>query len=97
MSVTSDLDPGLATLRDDIAAIRTDVSTLIDHLTTGAAPSAQNAATRIEEGSRRLYRTATVEGGNAAKQIGRRIERKPLVALLIVLGIGYIGGRMLSR
>ena len=97
MSITSDQDTGLATLQDDIVAIKHDISSLIEHLKTSAANSAQSAAARIDEGSRRYYRTATMEGGNAAKQIGRRIEREPLIALLIVLGVGYIGGRLLSR
>jgi len=29
--------------------------------------------------------------------IGRRIEKAPLAALLIVLGLSYIGGALLSR
>jgi hypothetical protein len=97
MSITSNQAADLTTLQDDIATLKHDVAGLIEHLKLGATNSAQRTASRIDGGSRRLYRDVTTEGAHAAKALGRRIEQEPLLALLLFLGVGYIGGRLLSR
>ena len=97
MSISSKADPDLAALQDDIAALKRDVSNLLEHLKIGATNSAQSAAGRLDDSAQRIYRNVAAEGDRAAKAIGRHVEEKPLVALLIALGIGYVGGRLLSR
>ncbi len=97
MSTSSKIDPDLAALQEDLAALKRDVSRLLDHLKVGAANGAQNAAERLEDGVQRIYRDVAAEGDRAAKTIGRHVEEQPLVALLIALGVGYVGGRLLSR
>jgi hypothetical protein len=97
MSITSNQAADLTTLRDDIATLKHDVASLIEHLKLGVTNGAQRAASRIDDGSRGLYRDLSAEGGRAAKAFGRRIEKEPVLALLIFLGVGYIGGRFLSR
>lgn len=97
MSISSRTDPDLAALQDDLAALKRDVSNLLEHLKIGATNNAQSAAERVEDGAQRIYRNVAAEGDRAAKAIGRQVEEQPLVALLIALGIGYVGGRLLSR
>ena len=97
MSITSHQAADLTTLQDDITTLKHDVASLIEHLKLGAANGAQRAASRIDDGSRQLYRDVSSEGARAAKALGRRVEREPMLALLIFLGVGYIGGRLLSR
>lgn len=84
-------------LQQDMAALRSDVALLLGHLKTGATNGVEAAVHQIDDGAQRLYRTATAEGERAVKAVGRQIEQQPVVALLIALGIGYIGGRLLSR
>ena len=97
MSISSKTDPDLAALQDDLAALKRDVSNLLEHLKIGATNSAQTAAGRVDDEAHRIYHGAAAEGDRAARAIGRQIEKQPLVALLIALGIGYVGGRLLSR
>jgi hypothetical protein len=42
-------------------------------------------------------RNVVAEDERSAKALRRQIEAQPLAALLIALGVGYIGGRVLSR
>ena len=97
MSASNNNDPDLAALHDDLAALKRDVAGLIEHLKAGAANGAQNAADHLDESARRLYRNVAAEGERSVKALERQIEAQPLVALLIALGVGYVGGRVISR
>ena len=88
---------GVAGLQDDSATLKRDVASLIEHLKLGATTGAQSAAEQLEDGAHRICRGVAAEGERAAAVVCRQIEAQPLVALLIALGVGYIGGRLLSR
>jgi hypothetical protein len=94
---SSTTDPTVAALQEDVAALKRDIGSLLAHLKEGASVGAQTAADQIGDNASRIYRTAASEGCKAAKAVGQQIEEQPLLALLIVLGIGYIGGRLLTR
>jgi hypothetical protein len=96
MSIATKQDPDLATLQHDLAALKRDVASLVEHLQAGATHGVQGAAALAGDHSRRLYRNAAAEGERALKTIGGQVERQPLVALLIAIGVGYIGGRILA-
>lgn len=87
----------LAALQADMSALKRDVASLVQHLATGATKSAQDAAAGIDEGARRLYRGAAAEGDRSIKALSAQVEAQPLAALLIALGLGYLGGRLLTR
>ena len=97
MNASSKSEPDLAVLQDDLATLKRDVASLIEHLKTGATNGAHSAAEYLDDGARRLYRNVAAEGQRSAKVIGEQVEEHPLAALLIALGVGYIGGRFLSR
>ena len=90
-------DADLANLQDDIIALKRDVTSLLQHLKGNAIGTAQSAATQIDASAHRIYRNIAAEGGRSAKAIGRQVEDQPLASLLIALGVGYVGGRVLSR
>ncbi len=97
MSSTINSDPTLAALQEDVAALKRDLGSLLSHLKSGAANGAQTAADQIESSASRWYNTASNEGCKQAKALGQQIEEQPVVALLVVLGLGFIGGRLLTR
>jgi ElaB/YqjD/DUF883 family membrane-anchored ribosome-binding protein len=97
MSASNKGDPDLAMLRDDITALKRDVTSLMEHLRAGVTGSAQSAAAQVDEGAHRLCHNLAAEAERRAKALGRQVEEQPLTALLIALGVGYIGGRFLSR
>lgn len=93
MSSTTSSDATIAALQGDVATLKQDISALLAHLKTGASAG----AAQIEAGASQLYRTAAAEGANGAKALGKQIEDQPVLALLVVLGLGYLGGRLLTR
>jgi hypothetical protein len=97
VSISTMRDSDLTAVKDDIAALKRDVASLIEHLKAGVTHGAQAAAAQVDGGSRRLYRNAATEGERAVKSIGEHVERQPLLALLIAVGVGYVGGRVLAR
>lgn len=97
MNASSTNEPDIAALQSDIAALKRDVTSLVEHLKSGATTGAHNAADYLDDSAKKLYHDVAAEGQRTAKALGKQIEDYPLAALLIALGIGYIGGRFLSR
>jgi ElaB/YqjD/DUF883 family membrane-anchored ribosome-binding protein len=97
MSELNKNESATANLQDDIAALKRDVAGLMEHLKLGATAGVQSASDQIDDSAHRVCRSVSAEGERAAKAISRQVEAQPLVALLVALGVGYVGGRMLSR
>jgi ElaB/YqjD/DUF883 family membrane-anchored ribosome-binding protein len=97
MNASSHIADDIPALRDDIAALQRDVSILIGHLRSSAATGAQSAADQLQESTTRAYRHIAAEGARSVKAMERQVEDRPLMAVLIAAGVGYIGGRLLSR
>jgi len=97
MSAQSTEAQSLATLQDDMIALKRDVTSLLQHLQQGATDGAQSTVEHLDHATRAVYRNLTDSGVRSAKEIGRQVEAKPVAAILVALGIGYIGGRLLSR
>ena len=90
-------EAALAIVQTDRAAQRKDVSSLLDHLKLSASNGAQSAASQLDDSARRAYGRVAAEGERSIKALGTQIEEQPVIALLIALGVGYFGGRLLSR
>lgn len=97
MSVPNTTEADFATLRDDLASLKNDVAALLGHMKTDAGEGIQGAADRADDGARRLIQAAADRGEASMTAVGRQIEAQPVVALLIAVGIGWVGGRLLSR
>jgi len=97
MSASMNVDPDLGVLREDLAVLKRDVASLIEHMKCGATNTVQNAAGKIDWGVRSLRQQAGAEGERSAKAISDFVEKQPFVALMIAVGIGYIGARVLRR
>ena len=77
-------------LRADIATLRDDVARLVKTLASEAKGDAS-------EEVRRLYAKLSEESGRSAKALAHEVEERPLTALLLAFGIGFIGGTLLRR
>ena len=97
MTSPSHNDADVAALRTEIAALKRGVMSLLEHLNGGATNGTQSAAEQDDDRAHRIYRSAAAEVEQATKAINRHVEEQPLIALLFALGIGYVGGRLLSR
>jgi ElaB/YqjD/DUF883 family membrane-anchored ribosome-binding protein len=104
MVASKNTDADYNALRDDLAALKSDMANLISHMSDRAASGAQSAASSaqgalgmMDERARDALRSASAEGDRAVKAMGQKVEEQPVTALLIALGIGYIGGRLLAR
>jgi ElaB/YqjD/DUF883 family membrane-anchored ribosome-binding protein len=91
------VQPDFAALQADVTALKKDVATLLDHLQKETVNGARHAVDRLEKQAEQLYRTVAAEGHKQAEVLSNRIEDQPLTAVLIAAGIGYLGGRLLSR
>ena len=97
MSTTESRTADLSNLEADIAALKRDVASMIEHLRGDLAGRAQNAADQIGASTERLYGLAAAEGDLAAKAVASCVNQQPLMCLLAALGLGFVGGRLLSR
>ena len=97
MSASTNADPDLALFREDLDALRRDVAHLIEHIKGGAANTVDNITGHIERRVRSLRREARTEWERSADTLDLFIEARPLLALMIAAGIGYVGARALQR
>ena len=97
MSASMNADPDLAVFREDLVTLKRDVASLIEHIKGGAANKVQNAADQVERRVRSLRQEARAEGERSAEAVSVFIEKQPFVALMIAVGIGYVGARVLQR
>ncbi|WP_237153876.1 hypothetical protein [Oryzibacter oryziterrae] len=68
----------------------------MSHLKTGVSNGAEAASNQIDVAARKVVSTVTEEGKQSLKWIGDEIEARPVLSLLIALGLGYVGGRLLA-
>lgn len=97
MSASMDSDPDIALFREDLVILKRDVASLIEHSKGGAANKAQNPTKQVEPHVRSLRQEAGAQGERSAQAVRVFTEKQPLVALIIAVGIGYVGARVLGR
>lgn len=87
----------LDAIRDDIDTLRKDLARLMEHVKSGALHNIAGQVEDMSDEARRLYNRALAEGERGADTLARQVEERPLTALLIAFGLGFIGGRMVLR
>ncbi len=97
MSSTLSADQTIAALQADMAALKQDISSLLSHLKAGASNSAQTAADKIDDNAQRLYRQVASKSEHSAHLLSDQITAQPLLAMAIMLGLGFVSGRLLTR
>ena len=93
MSASMDSDPDIALSREDLVILKRDVASLIEHIKGGATNNVQNATNQVEPHVGSLRQEAGAQGERSAQAVRVFTEKQPLVALIIAVGIGYVGAR----
>ena len=101
--MSSETDSGVdfdAIIRD-VAALRRDFADLMSQMKSGALKGANGAAEDImgelSDKANHLYDRVTAQGERTVKAVGRQVEERPVVSLLIAFGVGFIASRLLTR
>ena len=97
MNASMKVEPDLAVFREDLDALKRDVTNLIEHVKGSATDTVQSAAGEVDRRVRSLSQRAGAEGDRSAKALQLFVQNQPLVALTIAVGIGYVGARVLRR
>jgi ElaB/YqjD/DUF883 family membrane-anchored ribosome-binding protein len=85
-AAAEDVADEVTRLREDLAALKSDLVRLVKNMRGEASEEAQQLYTKLAKESER-----------SAQAVMHEIEERPLTALLIAFAIGFIGGRFLSR
>ena len=84
----------------DVAALRQDFADLMSQMKSGALKGANDAAESIlgqlGDKANHLYDNVSAQGQRSVKAIGRHVEERPIVSLLIAFGVGFVASRLLS-
>lgn len=80
-------------LREDIERLRADMAAIAKTLKTMGAEGGNRVYERVREQAAR----ARGEAEEAASNVGRQIEERPLTAVLTALILGAILGALISR
>ena len=91
---TDELKSELKALRDDFAKLVETVKSIGEEQAESAIHRAKEAAEHAAEGLRMSAAEARQRGEAAAEEVEVMIQRHPLTAILIALGLGYIFGRV---
>ncbi len=97
MASNSSVENDIAALREDLTSLRQDLASLVSSLKANAADNMSRTASQLDDNVQAIYRSALNSGEQSAKQISKQIEDHPLLAIMLVLGAGYLGGRLMSR
>lgn len=93
----SDATEHTAMLGEDIAALKRDVATLMEHLKSTASAARAGAAEQVSAEAERLYRNAVEEGKRHVATLAHQVETQPVTSVLVAFGVGLLLGRLLSR
>ena len=92
---------GFDAVVNDLAALRRDFAVLMSQMKSGASKDANDTAEstlgQLGDSANHLYDSVAAQGGRSAKAIGRQLEARPVMSLLIAFGVGFIASRLLIR
>ncbi|MET4807580.1 hypothetical protein [Limibacillus sp. MBR-115] len=86
---------------EDFAALTRDLTTLIEKMKAIAVGSSNEAVCKTVEELRTeaqaLFEKVAAKGQQSSKAVGRQIEARPVLSLLVVFAVGFCASRLLSR
>ncbi len=101
MSSPSKAATDIDTIGEDLAALKRDFASLMEHVKTGAVNgangSAKYAASKLSDEAQQLYGKLASESTRSVQALSRQIEAQPIASLLIAFAAGFIGSRLLVK
>ena len=97
MTTNAQEDADLTVIREDLLALKSDMGRILKHFKADVLDTAQGATDRIGGGICTAGTGAADQSLRSAKAVGAWVERQPMLAFLIAVGVGYFGARALSR
>jgi hypothetical protein len=88
------------TLQQEISDLRRDFSALLESLRgrgDGIAKDAEQTVRDLANQAQRIYDDLSRSGRHSLHTVGKSIEERPLVSILIAFVLGFIGSRLLDR
>jgi ElaB/YqjD/DUF883 family membrane-anchored ribosome-binding protein len=88
------------TLQHEITDLRRDFSTLLETLRgqgNGVAKDAEHTIRDLASQAERIYTDLSRSSRDSLHAVGKSIEERPLVSILIAFVLGFIGSRLLDR
>ena len=93
--------PDIDQVKQDILALTRDLTALIEKVKTIAVEDSGDAVRESVEAigskARLLYEKVAAQGEQSAKAVGREIEARPVLSLLIAFAVGFCVSRLISR
>ena len=87
-------------LQQEVTDLRRDFATLLENLRArgdGAAKDAEQTIRELAGQAQRIYDDVSRTGKHSLHAVGKTIEERPLVSILIAFVLGFIGSRLLDR
>jgi len=97
IETTADFDTiarDIATLKHDLAALMAQMK--VDAV-NGATDTGEAILDRLGAGASDLRDSVVAQGERSAKAIGRQVDERPILSLLIAFGVGAVVSRLLFR
>ena len=88
------------TLHQEISDLRRDFSSLLDSLREHGNGVAHDTEAKIRDlagQAQRVYDDLSRSSRDSLHAVGKTIEERPLVSILIAFVLGFIGSRLLDR
>jgi ElaB/YqjD/DUF883 family membrane-anchored ribosome-binding protein len=92
-STATDLDAEMAAIRKDLAALRDDIAAIARTAVQGAS----NGTAQIGKTVRHKADEIVEKGSEIASSVGRHIEERPLAAVAVAFGAGFLLGKLMER
>ena len=91
----------LDVLIDDIGALKSDFAAIVSQIKSGAVDHAsergEQLLTQLSDRANELYDTVSEQGAVSVEAARGHITARPLTAVLIAFGVGFIASRMVLR
>lgn len=92
--------PDYDTIQQELSDLRRDFSTLLESLRgrgDGVARDAENTIRDLASQAQRVYDDLSRGSRDSLHAVGKSIEQRPLVSIVIAFVLGFIGSRLLDR